>query len=213
MKKTKKKNNDKIGKIFISLLVALGIFFIIGLVFLSFMQKDDVSSYFTKDSVNSSEKIYNSLINLTEDNYPESPEKVVELYTESYKLLYGDRIKKEHINNLVPTILEKQRILFSDKLIIDNPIEEQTLNVKNNINFFQNEGLKIVFVELKPVIYNQEDPQKAYVNVVFQDNSKPSNDVNSHNYYYKYYLSKDRNGKWRITGFYPTDSEFNLIKR
>lgn len=203
---------NKSSKIFILTIVFLGIFLIFGLVFLSFMQKNEISSYFTKDSAKHSEKIYNTLIELSEDKYPETPEKVVELYTESYKLLYGARIKKEHINTLVPIILEKQRILFSNELIANNPFEQQSLNIQKNIKFFEDENLKIVSVELKPVIYDQQDSKKAYINVVFQDNSKPSNSQASQNYNYKYYLKKDRDGKWRITGFYPTDSEFNIIK-
>lgn len=206
----KSKNSNSATKLIALLLLILGISLILGLVFVSLNQKESLSYYFTKETNNSSEKIYNNLLNLTEENYPDTPEKVVEIYTDSYKLLYGGRIKEEYLNELIPIILEKQRILFSNELVNSNPVEQQIQFVKENVEFFQKEKLKIVSININPPIYDQNDNNLVYFNITMQDNSKPT-ETHSQNYYFKYHLKKDSNNKWHIIGFYPTDSEFNKL--
>lgn len=204
-------NKNSTNKVIALLLGILGISLVIALVAITVVQKNS-SSYFIQDTAISTEKIYNNLLDLTEDNYPQSPEEVVNLYTESYKLVYGNRIKTEYIDTVLPTILEKQRLLFSEQLINDNPIESQITSVKEIIDFLSKNKLKIISIETLPVIYDHENPNIAHVNVKIQDNSiKEKNETSFTTYYYKYYLELGINGKWHITGFYPTNEKFNLI--
>lgn len=213
-KNNKKANKKNSNSKFISLLLGiLAISLIIGIIIISIIQKNSPSSYFIQETAVSSEKVYNKLLDLTEENYPNSPEKVVKLYVETYKLTFGNRISPKAIDEVLPIILEKQRILFSNQLNEDNPINEQLISVKKHIKFLEDNKLKITSSEVLPTIYDQKNSNLAYVNVKFQDNTLESENGSSFKtYYYKYYLERNSNGKWHITGFYLTDSNFNIIK-
>lgn len=191
-----KKGNNVIG-ILVSI---LGISLIFGVVVISFFQKGSNENYFKKQDRVFSEKVFESLINLNEDNYPDTPEDLVFLYTNTYRLLYGDKIKNFDV---LPIILEKQRMLFSKQLLENNPLEEQILRVKKNLEFLSENKMKIINTYVKDVTYDKNNGNIAYVNVIKQDNLFES-------YYYKYYLQKYEDKKWKITGWYNTDEKFNI---
>lgn len=204
-----KKSNNNVSKIITILIIILIIGLSIIFSFLALLPKNPNSKYFNKESLSSSEKIYSEILDLTEENYPETPEEVVYLYTESYKLLYGQKIKPKYIDTLLPIILQKQRLLLSEQLINDNTIENQTTKVKESMNILSKNKVKITMIQCNPVIYDQDNPDIAYINVIMQDNSVASDETGK--YYFKYYLKRNSTGKWKITGYYPTDKEFNLI--
>ena len=128
---------------------------------------------------------------------------MVTLYTEGYKLLYGDKIKD---TSIVPNILEKQRILLSDEILTNNPIEEQEKNVLSSMENIKNNKVRLTSVDVKPVMYDPADSNVAYVKVDKKDNLFQT-------YYYLYYLERQPDEKWKITGWYNTDENYNIIEQ
>ncbi len=191
-----KKGNNIIGVLFIILVICI----IIGFLSISMMKTGDTEGYFNKDDNSVAKPIYEKIMSISEENYPKTPEEVVTLYTEGYKLLYGDKIKDLSI---VPNILEKQRILLSDDLVSKNSLEDQTNAVLESIENLKANKVKITSVDIKPTTYDQKDNTLAYVKVDKEDSLFQT-------YYYVYYL-KLEGDKWKITGWYNTDENYNII--
>lgn len=194
--KISKKGNNIIGILFIILVI----FIIIGFFSISMIKTGDTSGYFNKEDKAIAQSIYDKIIAITEENYPKTPEEVVTLYTESYKLLYGDKIKDLSI---VPNIIEKQRILLSDNLVANNALDEQINIVLSNIENLKINKIKVTSTNIKSTYYDQNDNTLAYVKVTKEDSAFQT-------YYYIYYL-KLEGDKWKITGWYNTDENFNIV--
>ncbi|WP_317368637.1 DUF6715 family protein [uncultured Tyzzerella sp.] len=194
--KKNKSGNNIIGVLFITLVV----FIIIGFLSVSMVKTGDTSGYFNKNDRVVAKGIYDKIMNITEEGYPKTPEQVVTLYTEGYKLLYGNKIKDLSI---VPGILEKQRILLSDDLIANNAFDEQVDIVLANIENLKKNKAKVTSINVNEFTYDKRDNTLAYVKVSKEDNSFQT-------YYYVYYL-KLEGDKWKITGWYNADENYNII--
>ena len=194
-----KKGNNIIGILFIVLVVCI----LVGFFVISMIKNRDTAGYFNKDDKIAAEAIYEKVMSISEENYPITPEEVVTLYTEGYKLLYGDKIKD---TSIVPNILEKQRILLSDEILTNNPIEEQEKNVLSSMENIKNNKVRLTSVDVKPVMYDPADSNVAYVKVDKKDNLFQT-------YYYLYYLERQPDEKWKITGWYNTDENYNIIEQ
>lgn len=194
-----KKGNNIIGILFIVLVVCI----LVGFFVISMIKNKDTAGYFNKNDNVVAESIYEKVMGISEENYPITPEEVVTLYTEAYKLLYGDKIKD---TSIVPNILEKQRILLSDEILTNNPIEEQEKNVLSSMENIKNNKVRLTSVDVKPVMYDPGDSNVAYVKVDKKDNLFQT-------YYYLYYLERQPDEKWKITGWYNTDENYNIIEQ
>ena len=194
-----KKGNNIIGILFIVLVVCI----LVGFFVISMINNRDTVGYFNKDDKIISEGIYEKVMSINEENYPITPEEVVTLYTEGYKLLYGDKIKD---TSIVPNILEKQRILLSDEILGNNPIEEQEQNVLSSMENIKSNKVRLTSVDIKPAMYDPKDSNIAYVKVDTKDNLFQT-------YYYLYYLERQQDEKWKITGWYNTDENYNIIEQ
>lgn len=195
---TSKKGNTIIGILFIVLVL----FVIVGFIGISFLKSDGTSKYFYKEDSVGAQNLYDNIMRISEENYPKTPEGVVNKYTEVYKLLYGNKIKDLSI---VPNILDKQRILLSDDLLDSNSFEEQVNEVLYSIENLKNNKVKITSIEVKSFSYDQIDNTLAYVKV-------DKTDSLFQKYYYIYHL-KLENEKWKITGWYNTDENYNIIEQ
>lgn len=193
-----KKGNNLIGSLFIFLVI----FILIGFFVISRLRTGDESGYFNKEDQVGAKVLYENINNISEENYPNTPDKVVSLYTDGFKLLYGDKIKDMSI---VPNIVEKQRILLSDEIVASNSLEEQTENVLNSIKNIKEKKVKITTIDLKSTTYDSRNNKKAYVKVNKVDNLFQT-------YYYIYHL-KLEGDKWKITGWYNTDENYNIIEQ
>lgn len=191
-----KKGNNTISVLFIILII----FIMLGFFSISIFKNGQTNKYFDKENKSVAQPLYEKIISLTEDNYPKTPEEVVSLYTDGYKLLYGDKIKDLSI---VPNILEKQRLLLSKQLISQNSLEEQTTSVLNSIENLKQNKVKITNINIKDTSYTNQNNTKATVKVVNQDSLFQV-------YYYIYYLEMEEN-QWKITGWYNTDENYNII--
>lgn len=194
-----KKANNIIGILFIILIICI----LAGFFIVAFFKNDDTSGYFNKEDKVNAEVIYKKVMSINQEDYPTSPEDVVSLYTEGYKLLYGDKIKD---TSIVGTILEKQRILLSDEILEKNSFEEQLKNVLDSIQNLKDNKVKVTSVEINSTMYDPRDSNISYVRVNTRDNLFQI-------YYYLYYLQREEDGKWKITGWYNTDKDYNIIEQ
>ena len=193
-----KRGNNIIGTLFIGLVI----FILIGFLIISRLKTGEESKYFNKEDQVGSKILYENIIKISEEDYPNSPDKVVSLYTDGFKLLYGDKIKDMSI---VENIIDKQRILLSDEIVSSNSLEDQVNNVLININNLKEHKIKITTIELKTATYDSRDNKKAYVKVNKVDNLFQT-------YYYIYHLELEGD-KWKITGWYNTDENYNIIEQ
>ncbi len=193
-----KRGNNIIGTLFIGLVI----FILIGFLIISRLKTGEESKYFNKEDQVGSKILYENIIKISEEDYPNSPDKVVSLYTDGFKLLYGDKIKDMSI---VENIIDKQRILLSDEIVSSNSLEDQVNNVLININNLKEHKVKITTIELKTATYDSRDNKKAYVKVNKVDNLFQT-------YYYIYHLELEGD-KWKITGWYNTDENYNIIEQ
>lgn len=181
-----KKGNNIIG----ILVIILAVCVVIGMVLIG-TKKDQTSlgKYFNNvDKVVGSE-LYESLLNLSEANYPNTPEEIVKIYTNGYRLLYGDKIKDLSIVN---TILKQQRLLFSDEILSKNTLEQQEKEVLKNIENLKQQKNKIIGITIEKGKIGEDNEAKVVVNV--QDNILQE-------YTYTYLLKKDEQEKWKIFSF------------
>ena len=193
-----KKGNNIIGILFIVLMV----FILTGIFINARLKEDKSSSYFNKEDRTGSKLLYENIMNLTEEKYPSSPDYVVRLYTDTQKLLYGDRIVNDTIVN---NIIEKQRILLSNKILTTNSLEQQEQLILENIKNIKENKVKVTRIDLKQSIQDFKNNKKSYVKVAITDNLFQT-------YYYIYHLEIE-NGKWKITGWYNTDENYNIIEQ
>ncbi len=190
-----KKGNNTIG----ALVIILVAFIIVGFFSYSMLKNGETAGYFYKDAESVAQPLYDKIMALSEEAYPKTPEEVVSLFTDVNKLLYGDKIKD---TSIVPAILEKQRILLSDNLVAKNSLEDQTESVLASIENLKSNEVKVTSVDIKPTVYDQKNNKKAYVKVDTKDSLFQT-------YYQVYYLELEGD-KWKITGWYNTDENYNI---
>lgn len=191
-----KKGNNVIG-----ILVIILIILTIGGFFAYYNIKNgETKGYFKKEEVSVAQPLYDKIMALNEEEYPKTPEEVVILFTDVSKLIYGDKIKDMSI---VSSILEKQRLLLSNDLVDTNSLQEQTENVLAIIENLNANKVKITSIDVKPTVYDQKNNSKSYVKVDTKDSLFQT-------YYQIYYLELEGD-KWKITGWYNTDENYNVI--
>lgn len=204
------KDNTKSFNNLVGVLIGIIIISIVIGVLITGESSDNSESYFNKTSATSSELILEELLQISEENYPKTPEEVIDTYITAYKLLYGEKIldekTKEIINpDIVQIILSAQRYLLSDELKELNPLETQVQNVIFNISSIIDEDARIIDNSYSPAIYSSFNPKLATVRVSHIGNGFTQ-------YFQEYELEKDFEDKWRITRWYNTDENYNKLE-
>ncbi|MFI3231019.1 MAG: DUF6715 family protein [bacterium] len=204
-----KKSNKNFNNIVCGLICIIIISILVG-IFITGQSQDDTTSYFNKTNATSSEAILDEILAITEENYPKTPEEVIETYIAGYKLLYGEKILDEKTNeiinpDIVQIILSSQRCLLSEDLKDLNPLETQVQNVLANINSISDENARIIDNSYSPAIYSSYNSKLATVRVSHIGNGFTQ-------YFQEYELEKDFEDKWRITRWYNTDENYNKLE-
>lgn len=178
----------------IAVLLALIFASIIVIVILvSIKNSSESDNYFYPKKKAAAVSLYNTIMELSEETYPQTPDEVVSTYFAGYHLLYGDMIKDESI---VTDILIQQRMLLSDDIINSTDIETQKSNLEASLKDLKKNGVNVTFIETKPAIY--DNMENACIRVVESWSSLE-------NVTFNYYLKKDSSGKWKITRWEISD--------
>lgn len=132
------------------------------------------------------EELYNELININlEENYPQTPEEVIDIYLKTMKLIYGDMIFSR---DLLREVLLIQRNLFSYELLSLNSEDVQFNALVSSVDtLLQNE---IVLVENSVVqIENEMNRVVAELQEIYTNSDVLTRNV---------FLEQDELDKWRI---------------
>jgi hypothetical protein len=178
----KKSYNNIITALFILILASVMVLVIV----ISVSSSSSDKNYFYQDKRASAVSLYNQIMGVSDENYPQTPEETVNIYFAGYHLLYGNMIKDTEI---IPEILIQQRMLLSSELIETNTLEAQEQNLTEALDDFKEKNVYITFIETKPAIYDDIENACIRVHQIWSN----MEEVN-----FNYYLKKDTLGKWKI---------------
>jgi len=155
---------------------------------------------FVKEKNSEALKIYNEVMAFNEiEDYPKTPDEVIELYNKSYRLLYGNMIKDETV---IDEVLHQQRKLYTEELLELNTYEQQLEELKSSIESLKEQKLDIIDIKQKPALYDAQKNNKSCTIRITQTGS------NFSKFYWNYFLEKDENDKWKILGWKASNEDF-----
>lgn len=136
-----------------------------------------------------------------ENDYPNTPRKVVDYYSKIMKCFYWEDLSDE----MIATLALQTRKLFDLDLLNENPEEEFLENTKLAIKDYKDIGRVITdfIVEASSDIdlYTENDAEYAIVSVkYFLRDDK----IGYSKTYEDYMLRKDEKGRWKIVGWQVT---------
>ena len=143
------------------------------------------------------------------NNYPKTPREVVKYYNRIMKCYYGDAPTEEQYKAL----LEQERILWDEDLLLNNPKDVHYQSVLNDIQYYKDNNIKLVSTDVcdsNDVLYvtdekdgNTEVDQIAYVQASYFMNNNGSFVYT----YQQYVLRQDENGRWKVLKFSVVEGE------
>ena len=170
------------------LLAILGISISVSFIVISLVQNNKYADFFNPKTKKEAIILYDKLISISEEEYPKTPEEVISLYLDGYKLLYGDMILNQSV---VSNVLVFQRKLLSEKILNNNTLEAQLEKIKKDLDFLTKNKFKITSIKIGEFILDKKDFNKGSFLV-----TKRGNDLEE--YKYMYYLEKNNANQWKI---------------
>jgi len=129
-------------------------------------------------------------------SYPQTPQELMTLFNATTHFLYGSIIDDDV---LFERVVLFQREMFSTELLEGNPFQEQLANLLEAIYLLNEYGITPRRPDVVSARYT--DLRSAIVNV-------RQVMVHYDNLYWAYFLERDDDDFWRITGWVRTDSSF-----
>lgn len=141
----KKKNSNKVG---IAFVIGLVIFMIVIGIVVMFK-----TATVSKDNVNKTSSRYETIMSYDYvNNYPTTPNKVMDNYCYIMSYLYSDEIKEEEI----PSVVEKSRELIHFRTLENTSLEEQVQAVKEERATIERTGSFVTNVTHSNVLIDQQ---------------------------------------------------------
>lgn len=138
-----------------------------------------------------------------ETDYPNTPRKVIEYYSQIMKCLYEEELSEETLKKLV----QQTRLLYDEELLAQNPEEDAWKNTKDYIEEYKKESRKIteyIIQDSKDIQYYTKDENSyAIITVLYFTRDKSG----TFKTYEDYLLRKNENGEWKILGWELTQKE------
>lgn len=138
-----------------------------------------------------------------ETDYPNTPRKVVEYYSQITKCFYEEELSEETLKKLV----QQTRLLYDEELLAQNPEEDAWKNIKDYIKEYKKESRKIteyIIEDSKDIQYYTKDENSyAIITVLYFTRDKSG----TFKTYEDYLLRKNENGEWKILGWELTQKE------
>lgn len=138
-----------------------------------------------------------------ETDYPNTPRKVIEYYSQIMKSLYEEELSEETLKKLV----QQTRLLYDEELLAQNPEEDAWKNTKDYIEEYKKESRKIteyIIQDSKDIQYYTKDENSyAIITVLYFTRDKSG----TFKTYEDYLLRKNKNGEWKILGWELTQKE------
>ena len=168
----------------------LGAFLI---VFFSAKGRRFSSSDFVSNQANIAAKLYTKIVDADlEDNYPLTPESVIDMNNDIVYMSYGQMILNE---DLLKDILLVQRNLFSRELLEgeENSFERQFQRLKDSLDELAAQNVTCIGMERVESIYS-DDNRSVTISV------RQFLNANEIAQWY-YLLIRDSDGRWKIQGW------------
>ena len=131
-----------------------------------------------------------------ETDYPNTPRKVIEYYSQIMKCFYGEELSEEILKKLV----QQTRLLYDEELLAQNPEEDALKQTKDYIEEFRENNNKIteyIIEDSKDIeYYTKDDASYAIVTTAYFTRDKSG----ASKTYEDYLLRKDKDGNWKILG-------------
>lgn len=153
---------------------------------------------FVKEKETVAKKLYDKIMIDLEENYPTSPEGVMDLFNDAFYLMYSKSIVND---GTLLEVMSKQRELYSEELKSLNPETLQFSNLKSSLEELYDGNNICLSVERKGTVYG-EKPGECVVQVMIYYNTLGS-------LYRNYYLIQDDAGCWKVNAWQMTDEIFS----
>ena len=197
-----KKKRKNVGLFILILLLGIGA--IAGILAYGAYVTANTPQPFVWERRHNAERMYQETVGLNlEEDYPQNPARLMELYSTSVFFLYGNFILCEDI---FMEVIEFQRALFSQELLATTTAQQQFNNLMRNLDNIQEESELIlrrsVIENIRHDFYDQRTAL-AYVIHPFMFHV---------DLFRVYHLVMDDDDRWKINSWRLADSEFNIIE-
>ena len=155
--------------------------------------------YFIYERRHTADRLYRETVGLDiNENYPQTPWQLMDLYATSFFLLHGNFILDEGV---FMEVIEFQRELFTQELRDRNPPQLQLANHMANLEIFREADAVLRPSRVENVRHDFYDQRTALAYVVHPF-------MTHENLYRVYHLMMDDNDMWRINSWAEADEEF-----
>ena len=132
-----------------------------------------------------------------ESGYPNSPRKLVELYSRYAKGMFNEKPNDKEIE----TLADKIRLLFDDELLLNNPLDTYLIELKTEITSYRkaNRTMMNYVIQSSDGIQYWTKDKVEYAYVIASYTLKENSDYTK--IYEKFLIRKDSDGNWKILGW------------
>jgi hypothetical protein len=142
------------------------------------------------------------LVRDIENNYPDSPRKVIEYYSDIMICFYETGTDSDTVDKLA----ERSRLLFDTDLLENNPEGIFYENIKNQVEAFHNEHIKITLYTMgaESDVKYAEVEKNEYATVTVKYYLRDDGGTSIYTYI-DFLLRRDIDKRWKILGWKQTD--------
>jgi hypothetical protein len=170
----------------------IAIIILIGLGVILYFNSDRLMS--TKQDTVKFDKLMS--YNLDEE-YPSTPEEVVNIYSQMLHYIYSGKIKEKEMTDIV----KEQRKLFGEIMLDNNPFDVQLKRLQADLEGYKQTDRRIIDFKAQEVA-SQRTSNTAIIKVVFYLIEKDNPNINV---YQEFVLQKDDDELWKIVGWRETE--------
>lgn len=193
--------NSKRKNIIGSLILLIGLSFTVAIIAVAYNINGQNVKMFNKDKAAVGRKYYNNIKLLeNSENYPKTPEEVMNIYADYYCLVYGKIIKDP---NVLPEIVSLQRKLLSKEITDTTSFEEQIENLNSSLDTMKKGKMYIIFAETKSITYTEKNMKECTARFLLKGNDFSE-------FYWNYYLVLE-DGNWKIRAWKAADKDFKNL--
>ena len=173
--------------------IAAGFIIIAGIIIGSMVYDGSRPKYFNNIKKPIAEKLYSMIINRDYDNdYPQTPEEVMVINNNIFRLVYGDMLLSAE---LLESVLTAQRRLYTDALLNQNTFDAQLDMLIETFEQFRSSGSFCVQVKMEPPVASSGDPNLVSIKITQLTN-------NLGDFHWLYYLEREsETAPYKISGW------------
>jgi peptidoglycan hydrolase CwlO-like protein len=186
MRKNKRKDMHIVIPILIATIVVIGISVYFKVKNAQNYNKSTSNTIFYENKKREGKILFDKIMDVDfEYEYPETVEKLMDIYLSTRQLMYGDLLIE---NSDIHDVIIQQRNMFSDELLENNSLTSQVDNLMNHIDSLNEEGVRLISSNID---YVSRDLVQVMANI--KENYSKIGTVRS-----TIVIQKDNNNLWKI---------------